>query len=125
MIFARARRRLMALNVAVLLVIILVLGATILLLLNRVLVAVETASLQSDTARVAEEAGEARDGSTGPHLPSPGPGSFAVLWDRNGQLVADPDHVATGALAGPAREAANGQAGMVTVRLPDGEDALV
>ena len=125
MIFARARRRLMALNVAVLVVIILVLGATILLLLNRVLLAVETASLQSDTARVAEEAGEPRDGSMGPHLPSPGPGSVAVLWDLSGQVVANPDHVATGALAGPAREAANGRASTVTVRLPGGQDVLV
>lgn len=125
MIFARARRRLMALNVAVLVVIILVLGATILLLLDRELLAMETAGLQSDTSRVAEEAGERRGGDMRGHLPSPGPGSFAVLWDRNGTPVSDPDRVATAALAGPAREAASGQASTVTVRLPDGQDALV
>lgn len=125
MIFARARRRLMALNVAVLVVIILVLGATILLLLDRELLAMETASLQSDTSRVAHEAGERRDGDMRGHLPSPGPGSFTVLWDGHGTPVSDPDHVATAALAGPAREAANGRASTVTVRLPDGQDALV
>jgi signal transduction histidine kinase len=125
MIFARARRRLMALNVAVLVIIILVLGATIILLLDRVLLTMETASLQSDTARAATEAGERRGPDVGALHGTYVPGTFYLLWDARGQPVADPDHVVNASLAERERRAAAGQASTATLQLSGGGDALV
>jgi signal transduction histidine kinase len=125
MIFVRARRRLMALNVAVLVVIILMLGATILLLLDRVLMAMETASLQSDTARAAAEAGEQRGPDVRALRGAYGAGTFYVLWDASGRPTVDPDHVVNASLTQHARAAIGGQATTGTLQLPGGQDALV
>ena len=122
--FVRARRRLMLLNVAVLLVIILVLGATILLLIDRMLLAVETQGLRSDVAAAADWARDTAAGRTRPP-PHGGEDIFYVVWDTQGQVLSDPDRVAGPRLRTQAMEALKGDVQPIRVDLPGDRDALV
>lgn len=124
MIFARARRRLMMLNVAVLVVIIAALGVMVLVLMDHVLLAVETTSIQDDLARTSDWG---RDVSMGRQRPPPrDPDAlFYIVWDVRGDAVYDPAGVAGPALRRQAMQALAGRAEPSRIKVAGGHDALV
>jgi two-component system sensor histidine kinase CiaH len=112
-VFERVRLRLVIANVAVIAGIVLALGLGVVLAMDRFLVDQRAATLRTVAREVAEQLrADPRDIRA---LPGTGPaGTFALVWDATGSLVADPSGVADDAL----RTAA----GAAT---PDGTEAVV
>jgi len=124
-IFSRVRWRLMALNAAVMAGVVAVLGATIVLLINHVLMAQVTAELRDEAVRARAEASEVGQHDLRTHRDALATGTFYVLWGPRGQVVLDPEGVATGPLRPAALRALRGSSTTTTVELTDDHQALV
>ncbi|MFZ0214464.1 MAG: histidine kinase dimerization/phospho-acceptor domain-containing protein [Candidatus Dormiibacterota bacterium] len=123
--FVRARVRLMLLQGGVLLAILLVLGVVTFVLMDRLLIAQETASLQSSTADVNRDLRNVNDpGFRKRHL-GYDEGAFVVLWSRSGTVLYNPAHVDVTALRAAARSALQGHSATAAIQLSGTQDALV
>lgn len=125
MIFLRARRNLMLIQVLAMLAIIAVLDGTALSLMDRVLMAEERSALSSDAGRAAAEILE--ESATGFRLRhgSYGAGTFYVVWDGSGHPIFNPDRVATGPLRKAALSVRTHGPSTVQIELPGDQDVIV
>jgi signal transduction histidine kinase len=115
----------MALNVAVMAVMVALLGGGILLLLQHVLMVGVTDTAQADARRAAAELREGDDAEFRSDHLSSAAGTFYVAWDASGSLLFNPANAPTATLAGPARSALAGRPGTQVLELGGDRDVLV
>jgi signal transduction histidine kinase len=115
-IFGRVRRRLLLTNVVAMAIVIGALGAGVVLLMDDQLMAQEQSTLVSDARRE-----DPIDASRVTY----GNGNLYVTWDREGNVVRNPNGVPTSRLRAQAMSAVSGPSGPAQVRLEDGQDVLV
>jgi len=125
MIFSRLRWRLLLTNVAVMAAILIALGGGALLVLDRLLVAQETSTVQSDLQRAVIERNElSRDEFRSRHT-SYTSGTFYVVWDSGGGVTFNPSGAPTAPLAEAAANARYGRLSTVEVNLLANQPALI
>jgi two-component system, OmpR family, sensor histidine kinase CiaH len=100
MMFIQARRRLMAMNVLVMAVVIGVLGAGVVLLMEQLLIAQETAEIGADARHAAEDFGRSYPGHVRLGRDSYASGTFYVVWNTSGQVIFNSADVPTAPLRG-------------------------
>jgi len=124
-IVARARRQLTLTNVAVLMILILMLGAAIVAALDRFLMAQETGNLDAEAQQAAIDFGELSESGFQARHANFSAGTFYVVWNLSGTPVFNPTNVATQPLQSSAVAAVNGHSGTATVMLSSTDDVLV
>jgi signal transduction histidine kinase len=125
MIFGKLRRSLLLTNVLVMASILVALGAGILLVMDRLLVGQETATVQADAQRALVERGELNDTEFQSRHTSYTSGTFYLLWDSSGKVTFNPSGAPEAPLASAAAAALAGQAGTTQVDLQLNQPALV
>ncbi|MBO0687900.1 MAG: hypothetical protein J2P45_32515, partial [Candidatus Dormibacteraeota bacterium] len=99
MIFRRVRRRLLTLNALAMTVVIAVLAGGVILLMDNLLMLQEGWALEGDAHRI--DPFDAR-------RPSYGTDTFFIVWDANGDVLSNPNHVPTAPLRSQALAGQNG-----------------
>src|SRR5205807_1616176 len=112
----RVRRRLLLTNVVAMAIVIGALGAGVVLLMDDQLMAQEQSTLVSDARREDPiDAGRVTYGN----------GNLYVTWDREGNVVRNPNGVPASRLRAQAMSALVTPSGLTQVHLEDGQDVLV
>jgi two-component system sensor histidine kinase CiaH len=125
MIFGSLRRRLLLTNVAVMAAILVLLGGGILLVMDRLLVAQETSTVESDLQRAVIERRELTQDEFQSRHTFFTSGTFFVIWDNSGNVTFDPSGAPTAGLRSSAMEALSGRPSTVRVNLQANEPALI
>ncbi|HVC99922.1 MAG TPA: HAMP domain-containing sensor histidine kinase [Candidatus Dormibacteraeota bacterium] len=125
MIFGNLRRSLLLTNVLVMASILAALGTGILLVMDRLLVGQETATVQADAQRALVERGELSSSEFQSRHTSYTSGTFYVLWDTAGNATFNPSGAPEAPLARAAAAALAGRGGTTQVELEPGQPALV
>ena len=90
MIFGSVRKRLLLTNVVVMAAILIALGGGILLAMDRLLVAQETSTVESDLQRAATERHELSQDEFQSRHTFFTSGTFFVIWDASGNVTFNP-----------------------------------
>ena len=125
MIFGSLRKRLLLTNVAVMAAILVTLGGGILLGMDRVLVAQETSTVESDLQRAVIERRELTQDEFQSRHTFYTSGTFFVSWDNSGRVTFNPSGAPTAQLQPAAASALGGHAGTVRVNLQANQPALI
>jgi signal transduction histidine kinase len=125
MIFGSLRKRLLLTNVAVMAAILIALGGGILLVMDRLLVAQETSTVESDLQRAVIERRELSQDDFQSRHTFYTSGTFFVIWDNSGNVTFNPSGAPTAQLQSIERAALSGHAGTVRVNLPGSQPALI
>ena len=125
MIFGSLRKRLLLTNVAVMAAILIALGGGILLVMDRLLVAQETSTVESDLQRAVIERGELSQDEFQSRHTFYTSGTFFVIWDNSGNVTFNPSGAPTAQLQSIERAALSGHAGTVRVNLQGSQPALI
>ncbi len=125
MIFGSLRKRLLLTNVAVMAAILVALGGGIMLAMDRLLVAQETSTVESDLQRAVIERRElSQDEFQSRHTLFTS-GTFFVIWDSSGNVTFNPSGAPVAPLKTAALDALSGHASTVRVNLQANEPALL
>jgi two-component system sensor histidine kinase CiaH len=125
MIFGSLRKRLLLTNVAVMTAILVALGGGILLAMDRLLVAQETSTVESDLQRAVIERRElSQDDFQSRHTFFTS-GTFFVIWDSSGNVTFNPSGAPIAPLTTPAMNALSGHASTLRVDLQVNQPALI
>jgi signal transduction histidine kinase len=125
MIFGSLRRRLLLTNVAVMAAILVAIGGGILLVMDRLLVAQETATVNADLQRAVIERRELSQDEFQSRHTFFTSGTFFVIWDNSGAVTFNPSGAPTAALRATELAAVGGHADTVRVNLQTNEPALI
>ena len=125
MIFGSLRNRLLLTNVAVMSAILVALGGGILLVMDRLLVAQETSTVESDLQRAVIERGELSQDEFQSRHASYTSGTFFVVWDNTGKVTFNPSGTPIAQLQPSALDALSGHSGTVRVNLQANQPALI
>ncbi|MHB8611261.1 MAG: sensor histidine kinase [Candidatus Dormibacteraceae bacterium] len=125
MIFGSLRKRLLLTNVAVMAAILVALGGGILLVMDRLLVAQETSTVESDLQRAVIERRELSQDEFQSRHTFYTSGTFFVVWDNSGKVTFNPSGAPTAQLQPAAASALSGHAGTVQVDLQADQPALI
>jgi two-component system sensor histidine kinase CiaH len=125
MIFGSLRRRLLLTNVAVMAAILVALGGGILLVLDRLLVAQETSTVNADLQRAVIERRELSQDEFQSRHTFFTSGTFFVIWDGGGTVTFNPSGAPAAQLRPAAMAALSGHASTVQVNLQAGQPALI
>jgi two-component system sensor histidine kinase CiaH len=125
MIFGSLRKRLLLTNVAVMAAILIALGGGILLVMDRLLVAQETSTVESDLQRAVIERRELSQDEFQSRHTFYTSGTFFVIWDNSGNVTFNPSGAPTAQLQSIERAALSGHAGTVRVNLQGSQPALI
>jgi signal transduction histidine kinase len=125
MIFGSLRKRLLLTNVAVMAAILVTLGGGILLGMDRLLVAQETSTVESDLQRAVIERRELTQDEFQSRHTFYTSGTFFVSWDKSGRVTFNPSGAPTAQLQPAAVSALGGHAGTVQVNLQANQPALI
>jgi signal transduction histidine kinase len=125
MIFGSLRKRLLLTNVAVMAAILVALGGGILLVMDRLLVAQETSTVESDLQRAVIERRELTQDEFQSRHTFFTSGTFFVIWDNSGNVTFNPSGAPTAQLRSSAMTALSGHAGTVPVNLQPNQPALI
>ena len=99
MIFANLRRTLLLTNVLVMAAILIALGAAVLLVMDRVLVGQEAATVERDSQRAVVERGELSQDEFRSRHTAYTSGTFYLVWDRSGNVLFNPSGAPSAPLA--------------------------
>jgi len=124
-IFGSLRRRLLLTNVAVMAAILIALGGGVLLVMDRLLVAQETSTVESDLQRAVIERRELSQDEFQSRHTFYTSGTFFVIWDNSGNVTFNPSGAPTAQLQSIERAALSGRAGTVRVNLQASQPALI
>ena len=125
MIFANLRRTLLLTNVVVMATILIALGAGILLVMDRVLVSQEAATVERDSQRAVIERGELSQDEFRSRHTSYTSGTFYMVWDGSGKVAFNPSGAPSAPLAAAAAAALAGHASTAQVNLQSNQPALI
>jgi two-component system, OmpR family, sensor histidine kinase CiaH len=125
MIFGSLRKRLLLTNVAVMAGILVALGGGILLAMDRLLVAQETSTVESDLQRAVTERRELSQDEFQSRHTFFTSGTFFVVWDTSGKVTFNPSGAPTAQLQSVAMDALSGHAGTVQRNLQPNQPALI
>lgn len=125
MIFANLRRTLLLTNVLVMAAILIALGAAVLLVMDRVLVGQEAATVERDSQRAVVERGELSQDEFRSRHTAYTSGTFYLVWDGSGNVLFNPSGAPSAPLAAAAAAARAGHAATVQVDLQPGQPALI
>jgi signal transduction histidine kinase len=125
MAIRRARLRLMAMNVAVMAVVIAVLGGVIVVLLERELMAQTSQAVEDDATSAATEMREGDTNELRARVSAFAGDSFTVVWERPGTPSLAPAGAPLAQLEPPARRALAGQPDTRAVELAGNHDTLL
>lgn len=125
MIFGSLRKRLLLTNVAVMAAILIALGGGILLLMDRLLVAQETSTVESDLQRAVIERRELSQDEFQSRHTFYTSGTFFVIWDNSGNVTFNPSGAPTAQLQPAELAALSGHANTVRVNLQASQPALI
>ncbi|HXC78851.1 MAG TPA: HAMP domain-containing sensor histidine kinase [Candidatus Acidoferrum sp.] len=125
MIFGSLRKRLLLTNVAVMAAILVVIGGGILLVMDRLLIAQETATVNSDLQRAVIERRELSQDEFQSRHTFFTSGTFFVIWDNSGAVTFNPSGAPTAPLRAAAVSALGGRGATVRVDLQANEPALI
>jgi signal transduction histidine kinase len=125
MIFGSLRKRLLLTNVAVMAAILVALGGGILLTMDRLLVAQETSTVESDLQRAVIERNELSQDEFQSRHTFFTSGTFFVIWDNSGQVTFNPSSAPVAPLRAAAMDALSGHARTVRVNLQANQPALI
>jgi signal transduction histidine kinase len=125
MIFGSLRKRLLLTNVAVMAAILVALGGGILLVMDRLLVAQETSTVESDLQRAVIERRELTQDEFQSRHTFFTSGTFFVIWDNSGNVTFNPSGAPTAQLRSSAMKALSGHASTVPVSLQPNQPALI
>jgi two-component system, OmpR family, sensor histidine kinase CiaH len=124
-IFTKLRRRLMLTNVAVMMTILAALAGGALLVMDRLLIAQETATVEADLQHAAAERNDLSKDEFQSRHNSYTSGTFYVVWDSSGSVTFNPSGAPTAPLAVAAAQARAGRQSTVQVNLQPNQPALV
>jgi signal transduction histidine kinase len=124
-IFAKLRHRLLLTNVAVMTAILVALAGGVLLVMDRLLVAQETSTVEADLQHAATERNDLSKDEFQSRHTSYTSGTFYVLWDSTGSVTFNPSGAPTAPLALAAARARGGQQSTIQVTLQANQPALV
>ena len=125
MIFGSLRRRLLLTNVAVMAAILVALGGGILLVMDRLLIAQETSTVESDLQRAVIERRELTQDEFQSRHTLFTSGTFFVVWDNTGNVTFNPSGAPTAQMQPAATDALNGHAATVRVNLQPNQPGLI
>jgi signal transduction histidine kinase len=125
MIFGSLRKRLLLTNVAVMAAILVALGGGILLVMDRLLVAQETSTVESDLQRAVIERRELTQDEFQSRHTFFTSGTFFVIWDASGNATFNPSGAPIAQLRSLATAALSGRASTVQVNLQGNQPALI
>jgi signal transduction histidine kinase len=125
MIFGSLRKRLLLTNVAVMAAILIALGGGILLVMDRLLVAQETSTVESDLQRAVIERRELSQDEFQSRHTFYTSGTFFVIWDNSGNVPFNPSGAPTAQLRPVELAALSGHASTVRVNLQASQPALI
>ena len=125
MIFGSLRKRLLLTNVAVMAAILVAIGGGILLVMDRLLTAQETATVNSDLQRAVIERRELSQDEFQSRHSFFTSGTFFVIWDNSGTVTFNPSNAPTAPLRAAAQSALGGHSDTVRVNLQANEPALI
>ena len=125
MIFGSLRRRLLLTNVAVMAAILVAIGGGILLVMDRLLIAQETSTVDADLQRAVIERRELSQDEFQSRHTFYTSGTFFVVWDSSGGVTFNPAGAPIPPLRSAAMEALSGHAGTVRVNLQANQPALI
>jgi two-component system sensor histidine kinase CiaH len=125
MIFGSLRKRLLLTNVVVMAAILVALGSGILLVMDRLLVAQETSTVESDLQRAVIERRELTQDEFQSRHTFFTSGTFFVIWDASGNVTFNPSGAPIAQLRSPAAGALSGHASTVQVNLQANQPALI
>jgi signal transduction histidine kinase len=125
MIFGSLRKRLLLTNVAVMAAILVALGGGILLVMDRLLVAQETSTVESDLQRAVIERRELSQDDFQSRHTFFSSGTFFVMWDSSGNVTFNPSGAPTAPLRPAATDALSGHATTVQINLQANQTALI
>ena len=125
MIFGSLRRRLLLTNVAVMAAILVVIGGGILLVMDRLLIAQETATVNSDLQRAVIERRELSQDEFQSRHTFFTSGTFFVIWDTSGAVTFNPSGAPTAPLRSAATSAMAGHGDTLRIDLQANEPALI
>jgi signal transduction histidine kinase len=125
MIFGSLRNRLLLTNVAVMAAILVALGGGILLVMDRLLVAQETSTVESDLQRAVIERGELSQDEFQSRHTAYTSGTFFVVWDNTGKVTFNPSGAPIAQLQPSALAALSGHPSTVRVNLAANQPALI
>ena len=125
MIFGSLRKRLLLTNVAVMAAILGAIGGGILLVMDRLLIAQETATVNSDLQRAVIERRELSQDEFQSRHTFFTSGTFFVIWDNSGAVTFNPSGAPTAPLRAAAMSAMGGHGDTVRVNLQANEPALI
>src|SRR5450759_832280 len=125
MIFGSLRKRLLLTNVAVMAAILIALGGGILLVMDRLLVAQETSTVESDLQRAVIERRELSQDEFQSRHTFYTSGTFLVVWDNSGSVTFNPSGAPTAQLQPVEMAALSGHANTVRVNLQASQPALI
>jgi len=124
-IFGSLRKRLLLTNVAVMAAILVAIGGGILLVMDRLLIAQETSTVNSDLQRAVIERRELSQDEFQSRHSFFTSGTFFVIWDNSGAVTFNPSGAPTAPLRAAAVSALGGHADTVRVNLQTNEPALI
>jgi signal transduction histidine kinase len=125
MIFGSLRRRLLLTNVAVMAAILVALGGGILLVMDRLLIAQETSTVESDLQRAVIERRELTQDEFQSRHTLFTSGTFFVVWDDTGNVTFNPSGAPTAQMQPAAADALSGHAATVRVNLQPNQPGLI
>jgi two-component system, OmpR family, sensor histidine kinase CiaH len=124
-IFTKLRRRLLLTNVAVMTAILAALAGGALLVMDRLLVAQETSTVEADLQHAATERNDLSKDEFQSRHNSYTSGTFYIVWDSTGSVTFNPSGAPTAPLAAAAAQARAGRQSTVEVNLQSNQPALV
>ncbi len=125
MIFWSLRKRLLLTNVAVMAAILVAIGGGILLVMDRLLIAQETSTVNSDLQRAVTERRELSQDEFQSRHTFFTSGTFFVIWDNSGSVTFNPSGAPTAPLRAAAISALGGHGDTVRVNLQADQPALI
>jgi two-component system, OmpR family, sensor histidine kinase CiaH len=115
----------MLVNAAVMLAVVAALGVTVMVVLDHLLIAQETAAVESEADQARVDAHELSENEFIARHSSYASGTFYVLWDTGGHAIFNPSGVPASPLRAAATAALAGRAGTSTISLGGNRYALV